>query len=374
MHLFPSGIASGDSFYNRSNERKELKRAIEHNQHTTIIAPRRFGKTSLIRKVLDENKHHYVWIDLMAFTGRDEVTAQIIKHVGDLVIKLGKTEEKIKRLVTKFLGFLKPELSLEVASKLTFKLKFSAQEAKSAATVTEILMTLDEIAKHAKTRIVFVFDEFQEIVHLEETTNAYQGAIRHAVERSQHVTYLFSGSKHASLRTLFTGKKNPLYELCNLLPISLVSESYYRKYLKKESEKHWGKPMSDDIIDRIIAYTNCYPKYVNALCLLLWTTHKKLTIALVDVLWETFMFSRKSTIREELSSLKMSDRKLLKSLCFEKTKEPTSFEYARISLVPGSTAGRSIKELMRKDFIYIDDEGYYQPIDPTYQSYFKLFG
>ena len=100
----------------------------------------------------------------------------------------------------------------------------------------------------------------------------------------------------------------------------------------------------------------------------------KPSMKLVDLLWEEFMYTRKSSIRDELESLKMSDRRLLKSLCLRKTKEPMGLEYSQYSLVPASTAGRSIKELINKDFIYINHDGYYQPIDPTYQSFFKLFG
>ena len=235
-------------------------------------------------------------------------------------------------------------------------------------------MTLDDIAKHAGVHIVFVFDEFQEIVQLEEKNSAFQGAIRHAVERSEQVTYLFSGSKQEALRTLFTGKKNPLYELCTLMPLPLISEAYYQSYLKTEFHKHWQHPVGQEIIDRILHHTKCYPKYVNALCLLLWSLKSIPTTEHVDLYWKEFMFSRKSSIRDELGTLKMSDRKLLRSLCFQATKEPTGLEYSRVCLLPTSTVGRSIKELILKDFIYVDQEGYYRPIDPTYQAYFILFG
>jgi hypothetical protein len=310
----------------------------------------------------------------MAFTHRDEVTEFIAEATGDILIQTGKTEAKIKQLTSKFLAFLKPELSLDTASTLKFTLKLTSKDAKRAANITKILMTLDDIAKHANTRVVFVFDEFQEIVHFEEKTNAFQGAIRHAVERAQHVTYVFSGSKHEALRTLFTGKKNPLYELCQLMPLNLISKDYYRTYLTTMSKKRWETPIKSEVIDRLLDLTQCYPKYINALCLAFWAAKKSPTIKLIDTLWQEFLFSRKSSIRDELATLKLNERRLLKSLCFEKTKTPSSLAYSQVSLVPIASASRAIQSLKLKDFIYMDQEGYYQPIDPTYEAYFKLFG
>ncbi len=374
MKIFPVGIAYGSSFYDRIEERKKLRQLLESNQHTTIIAPRRFGKTSLIRKVIDEHNYPHIWVDLMAFTDKTEATNQIVKHIGDLVIKIGRTEAKIKGILKKFLNYLKPELSLDIASEFKLSLNFASSKTESPPDITKALMTLDDIAQYMDVRVIFVFDEFQEIVALEKNNNAFQGAIRHAVERSQNATYIFSGSKHETLKRLFTGKKNPLYELCNLMSLELISEAYYQEYLTSEFEKRWKNTVDHSVIGRILHHTKCYPKYVNALCLSLWASDKKPDVDMVDLYWQDFMFSRKSSIREELNSLKMSDRKLLRSLCFQATKEPTSLEYSQHSLLPTSTTGRSLRALMTNDFIYIDQAGFYRPIDPTYRAYFELFG
>ena len=45
--IFPSGIATGAAFCNREDERKYLKECFANNEHIVIVAPRRYGKTSL---------------------------------------------------------------------------------------------------------------------------------------------------------------------------------------------------------------------------------------------------------------------------------------------------------------------------------------
>ena len=114
--LFPRGVAYGEAFYNRDTERKTLKQAIEHGHHTVLVAPRRYGKTSLVRKVISENGYPYIWVDFMTFTSRQEAEEAILQQLAQLVIEIGKTEDKVKNLAKQFLAFLKPEITINVHS------------------------------------------------------------------------------------------------------------------------------------------------------------------------------------------------------------------------------------------------------------------
>ena len=52
IRYFPQGIASDSSFYNRDQERSDLKNSIQMHEHVVLVAPRRYGKTSLVMQVL----------------------------------------------------------------------------------------------------------------------------------------------------------------------------------------------------------------------------------------------------------------------------------------------------------------------------------
>ena len=45
--LFPLGKAYGSAFCNRIDETKKLISNIENGKHTFLVAPRRYGKSSL---------------------------------------------------------------------------------------------------------------------------------------------------------------------------------------------------------------------------------------------------------------------------------------------------------------------------------------
>ena len=93
---------------------------------------------------------------------------------------------------------------------------------------------------------------------------------------------------------------------------------------------------------------------------------------LVKKLWEDFIFSRKNGIREELSGLKLNERKLFKYLCFHQTKEPYSRSVLLASDLSQATVQRSLETLLDKDLV-VDIDGEYCVIDPTYKFYFEMF-
>lgn len=47
-------VVSGEAFCDREQEQAELVRAVQDGQNVVIYSPRRFGKTSLVQRVLDE--------------------------------------------------------------------------------------------------------------------------------------------------------------------------------------------------------------------------------------------------------------------------------------------------------------------------------
>jgi hypothetical protein len=54
--LFPLRVAKGENFCNRAEEKRRIQNNITNIQHTLLISPRRYGKTSLALQALHESK------------------------------------------------------------------------------------------------------------------------------------------------------------------------------------------------------------------------------------------------------------------------------------------------------------------------------
>ena len=64
-NVFPLGLAIGPAFCNRVNERQSLNAKIKQGTHVVLLAPRRYGKSSLVLQVLSELKWSYCKIDFL---------------------------------------------------------------------------------------------------------------------------------------------------------------------------------------------------------------------------------------------------------------------------------------------------------------------
>ena len=49
---FPLGKAYGEAFCNRTEESRQLLGNIQHAKHTFLVAPRRYGKSSLCENAI----------------------------------------------------------------------------------------------------------------------------------------------------------------------------------------------------------------------------------------------------------------------------------------------------------------------------------
>lgn len=365
--LFPRGIAQGKAFYDRITERKKLKQNIQHAIHTVLIAPRRYGKTSLMTQVLHENKIKHIWIDFMTITSRDDVQDKLLQKISNLVVNVAPAAKRLKQLATKYFSALSPEITLKIPG-LSLKLHVPEQAKEG---ITEALISLDNLAKDINKRFVIVLDEFQEVLRIDKNSTL-QAAIRHAAERSERVTYLFSGSKHRPLRRIFNGKENPLYALCESMELFKISDEEYIHFINKAAIEKWGTFLDTEILNQILSYSDRYPKYINALCGAIWIYESKPTSELVEELWHSYIFSRKTDIAEDLSDLTLNQRRLLQWLCFKPTTELYSKETLTALKMSQSSVQKAIEILLEKDFV-IEKENVYLVLDPIFISYFKMF-
>lgn len=368
-NVFLRGIAQGNIFYGRVNERKKLKQNIDNRSHTVLIAPRRYGKTSLITEVLCKNKIDHAWINFMTITSSEDLQIKLLQKIGDLMVKVVPNVEKLKILLAKYFSKLKPEIIFGAAG-TSFSLKFSQGQGEQEG-IGETLASLDNLAQELNIRLVVVFDEFQEILRIEEDATL-QGAIRHAVERAKQITYLFSGGLPKPLRRMFNGKENPPYPLTAIMEVGKIAADEYISYINNAALEKWNEPLNSDVSGKILTYSDRYPKYVNVLCGAIWEANTKPTAALVDEAWRSYVLSRKTDITEVLSDLTLNQRRLLQWLCFKPTAELYKKENLAKLKMSQSSVQKSIAVLLEKDFV-IEESGIYKVLDVILISYFRMF-
>lgn len=375
-NLFPLGIATGAAHCDRKTERSELACNIRTGTHTWLWGFRRVGKTSLVAQVLRdiEMEGHNVIatnLDLLVVHDIQGFEELLRAAVERLASQLGSGDQRAtERLAEAFSG-LKPELALG-SSGLSVKLTASQPPAPA---VSEVLLGLDRAARMSGNRVVIVIDEFQQLVRLKPVAArlAMEGAIRHAAERADHVTYVFSGSEKHLLASMFEDDDRPLYRLCRKIALDRIGESDYRDFLQQACHERWGLPITDAAIGAVLALTARHPHYVNALCGRLWNGESPPTTAAVESVWSRIVDEQGRVAAARIARLPASQRALLKALAESRLglEHPISHEFLAPLRLPTSTGGRAKELLEQEELIRRGGDGRWILVDPVMAAYLR---
>ena len=366
--MFPQGIASDDVFCNRATERNALKRSVEENEHIVLMAPRRYGKTSLITQVLKDIDAPSVNIDFFFVLTQSEVRKAITEGVSTIINALLPKTHSACQTVIHSIAALNPKITFNFLGQ---KLEINTRQT-TEKSISELLLTLNQFAEKAKKSCVIVLDEFQQIGELKEN-HAVEAAIRHAVERSNYVSYIFCGSKRHLLNEMFTNKSRPLYHLCDLMTIDRIDTACYHPFLNKFEKIKWKKPLENDAFSEIIHLTENHPYYLNALCRRLWRADVAPTISDVRNAWDSYVEKQGVWITDDLSRLTLNRKKVMTALAFQSTDEPQGFAFSeKVGLTP-SGIKRCLQDLHKLDIIFIDKNKYYHVLDPAVAYFIRKY-
>ena len=368
VNPFPEGVAIGGAFINRVREREQLSKRIQSHKHTVLMAPRRYGKTSLVMQVAKEMKIASCAIDLLAAYDIDYVRDQLAERVGRMAIDLlpnpiAKTKEKLLDIFKR----LKPEIMMDAfGQKLVLRLSGAPLR-----DISDLLLKLDETANHFKKSAVIFLDEFQQVSQL-KNYHSIEASIRHAVERSKRVAYVFSGSNRRLLAQMFGDSGRPLYRLCQLIHIERMEKQVYFERLHHLAKIKWKKNMSDEVIERICFHAELHPFFMNVLCQALWEKELVVTVDQVDEAWHAYVKTQRQIISHDVMSISPNQRKILTALARQSVKEIQSADFLASLKISASSAQQAVEALLKKDLVYRKNDGYYCVLDPAMKYYLDV--
>ncbi len=350
---FPTGIVTGSAFCNREKEREYLKRRFEQNAHVVLMSPRRYGKSSLIAQFTLDQQVPSISVDLLPATSGKYVKNAIVDGVSQVISNLMPRLKSPKQKMMNCFARMNPVIEVSVLGQ---KIKFNPDEKTAEETIMKLLLNLDEAAGSLQQSIIFVIDEFQQIATLEEA-HSLEASIRHAVERSKHVFYIFSGSNRTLLEEMFKDKNRPLYHLCDEMKLNRIAKNSYVPFIKKAAQKRWKNELSDESIETILEVTERHPYYLNRLCRMLWDEDSPPIADVVESTWLQYVEVQKvDWIAETISQFTANQRAMLAGLAKFPEKEPMGRAFSNKLTLAASSIQRLLGTLIKKDFIYKDQE------------------
>jgi AAA+ ATPase superfamily predicted ATPase len=362
IELFPLRIAIGERFCNRVEEKFFLKQCIEQQKPTVLISPRRYGKTSLAYKVVDELQYPFCTIDFLTAYDDHSICMSIIKGVSELVSKIMPINMKTVKFIEKCFHGVK----VAIASKrIELEFTMPIERLDPVLQVLETLKGLEELAAKLDMKVVIFIDEFQQILAVSKS-EAIQGSIRHVAQMAKHVAFLFSGSSRHMLSKIFEDSHLPLYMMCEKLYLGRIESAHYLTYIQEAAQIKWKEKLSDHLIERIFVLTENHPFYVNFLCGKLWKKHSRpLHRSDIDTAWNDCLLDEERRLVLELERLTQNQRVILKAIAnASELKEPTATAFLSPLGLASGTVVPILKALAEKDLIVSEQHGVTKVIDP----------
>ncbi len=366
---FIFGVAtSGENFTDRENETARLLMNFQHGINTILISPRRWGKTSLVRKVCrlaQSDQLKVVYLDIFSCRSDKEFYDAFASAV------LKQTSSKLDEWVENarfFLSRISPKFSFGPDPMTDFSISLELNP--KGEDIDEILQLPEKIAQKKGCNIVVCIDEFQQIAEFKDSRNL-QKRLRRVWQLQNSVAYCLFGSKKHLMNELFEKKSLPFYKFGDAIYLPKISTSDWVKYICRRFEAT-GKQISEELAERICQQVDNHSSYVQQLAWLVWihtdkvATEKDFNSASQDLIDQNTPLFEKQT--ESLTTYQMNFlRAILDGVHSEFTTKEVIQKYKL-----GSSANISIvkRALVKKELIEIEKRQVIIP-DPVMKVWLK---
>ena len=346
--------AEGTYFTDRAEDAKRLTANLTHGINTILISPRRWGKTSLVKKVISEMDRidmKPVFIDIFQCKSEYEFyhafATAVIKQTSskfDEWVEIGKT----------FLANVSPKFSFGSDPMNDFTLSFEWNPKDD--TETDILQLPERIAQKKNVRLVVCLDEFQQVADFADSVK-FQKKLRSVWQHQQNVTYCMFGSKKHLMENIFNDKSMPFYKFGDMMFLKKIPTEEWVPFIC-DKFKETGKSISGEQAAKICEVTENLSSYVQHLAWVVWyksdkvVTDKNIADAIDDLLEQNKAFFQREV--EQLSELQFN---FLRALANGVTNGFSRKDVIKKYRLESSANVQAIKKsLLKKDLIDIDSQ------------------
>ena len=336
-------------FCDREKETEEIIRNITNGRNTTLISPRRLGKTGLIFRVFDEMMarklpYETIYCDISDTLSLEE----FIKVISDAVVSKLEKQQKI----TAFFKTLKSVRPLLGIDPLTGSPQVSftfADDSQKQSTLKEVMDYLERYPQ----KVVLAIDEFQQIREYNDVN--MEAVLRKHIQHLHNVRFIYCGSKKHTMTDMFTNAKKPFYESTSFSYLSKLPVPVYSAFIKEKFESA-GKTIDDDSIRFIVEWTKDHTYYTQRLCNEVFSLSGNVIVRndIVTAI-QSILDSERDRFQEIRRLVTRSQWKMLEALAKEgSVSQITSSAFlSKYKISSGPTALRNIKALMDKELVLV---------------------
>ena len=233
----------------------ELAQRVADRRLTALLGPRRYGKTSLLRRVvadLADVGYETVWVDLYEMASMADVAAALDRGLDALAGPLRKALDALAHGLSLSVGMVGIELS--------------RPKREQSDPVLVLRGLLDALVRAAdRHRICVVFDEFSGIADVPGAAGVLRTGLQH---HFADLGIVFAGSETSTMTMLFADRAQPFFAQADLVEIGPLSDAAVWEVVES-GFAHTGRS-TGGLTNRIVAMAQGHPQRAMQLADALW--------------------------------------------------------------------------------------------------------
>lgn len=260
--------------------RADLAERLVERRVTALLGPRRYGKTSVLRRVvadLEQVGPAPVWIDLYGMTSIGDVAGAIDRGLASTRGRLRSALDSVAGGMSIRLGVLGVELS-----------KSRRERPDPVAKLWSLLDVLVSTAQ--RSDLVVVVDEFSGLTQVPEATAVLRSALQ---DHYRDLGLVFAGSDPSGMRMLFSDRAEPFFAQADLVEIGPLTDAEVTELIQHGFESTGRDGTA--VVGRIVAMAQGHPQRCMQLADAVWRRVEP-GAAATDRDWEDGLAAVRTTV------------------------------------------------------------------------------
>jgi len=253
------GYEGAELFCDRENEVAKLYQNAKNGIDTTLISPRRMGKTGLIYHFFEflkkDKNFSAIYVDIYAARS----LADFIKLLSVAILKQFPETSTIGQMFLKIIKGLRTLISYDGITGEPQLQFFYQTEGEKQHTLQGLLNFLDS----QDTKIVLAIDEFQQIAYFPEKN--IEALLRTYIQQLRNIQFIFCGSRKDMMTEMFSSAKRPFFASTQYLVLDKIDREIYADFISKIFRKN-NIEIEQNALDFIMEWTNGYTFYTQSVC------------------------------------------------------------------------------------------------------------
>jgi AAA+ ATPase superfamily predicted ATPase len=366
-------LASDESFTDRGDELAQLKADVRNGQNVAVIAPRRYGKSSLVKAALSDligEGFLVVEVDLMTTPTKERLAAKLAKSIhDDVATAVFRAKERLR--IFSSLRIV-PSMTVDTHGVMSFGFSAARAEADVDATIERLLELPAEIAADKGRRLVVSFDEFQEITAIDPRLPALMRAV---FQQQRDVAHVYAGSKRDMMRRLFSDEHEPFYRSAKTMEIGAIPVPLFADFVKAQFDRT-DRGVSDEAVDRLLAVTGGHPYATQELAYALWEEIPEGfsgSVGDLDEALRAVLRAEHARFTLNWESATRPQKLLLQALAREPGRPFSNAYRLRHDLPPTSGVQRALRPLLDGELVRKEEDGDYDLAEPFLREWILAY-